>query len=571
MASKTGSSRRSFLSAETGTIKKDWRGKISVALTYPNAYHVGMSNLGFQTVYRLMNGLENVVCERAFLPEGAGGTHGRVRSLESGRRLTDFDIIAFSISFENDYPNLLTILTLAGLPLLSSERHTPHPLIIAGGATSLLNPEPIASFVDCFLIGEAELILPRFFEVYEKDLQREAVLEALAKGVPGAYVPGLYQVTYGSDGTLAAFRPKGNFPAKVKRVIAEDLSLWDTCTAVLTPHTIFDNTYLIEAARGCPHGCRFCAAGFVYRPPRFRTAGQLEKALSQAAGHARRVGLMAAAVSDVPGLERLCHKAIDCGLQLSFSSFRANLLTSAFLDVLKQARIKTATIAPDAGSERMRRVINKGISEEDILKATERLVGAGIPNLKLYFMIGLPWETMQDVESIVALCKRIKHTFLKAGRAVSRLGQIVVSMSSFVPKPFTPFQWVPLEDLGSLKAKIKHVKDGLRRVANIRVHADLPKWAYVQALLARGDRRTAELLMGVHKNNGNWAKTLKGSIINPDFYVYRERSLDEILPWDFIDHGINKAFLIEEYHKALREKTSPPCHVGQCKACGVCG
>lgn len=292
--------------------------------------------------------------------------------------------------------------------------------------------------------------------------------------------------------------------------------------------------------------------------------------MGQAAGRARGVGLMAAAVSDVPGLERVCRKAIDNNLRLSFSSFRANLLTSEFLDVLKQTRIKTATIAPDAGSERMRRLINKGINEQDILKAAEWLVGAGIPNLKLYFMVGLPGETMLDVESIVALCKKIKHRFLKASRAMARLGQIIVSMSSFVPKPFTPFQWVPFEDVKILKAKIKHVKDGLRRVANVRVHADVPKWAYVQALLSRGDRRTAELLVGVHNNNGNWAKTLKGSIINPDFYVYRERSLDEILPWDFIDHGINKAFLVEEYQKALREETSPQCHVGQCKACGVC-
>jgi radical SAM superfamily enzyme YgiQ (UPF0313 family) len=457
---------------------------------------------------------------------------------------------------------------------LSSERHPPHPLIIAGGATSLLNPEPIALLVDCFLIGEAELLLPGFFDVYEKHSERQGLLEALARDAPGAYVPALYHVTYKSDGTVEAFRPKGKAPAKVKRVIAEDLSSWDTGTTVLTPYTTFDNTYLIEAARGCPHGCRFCAAGFVYRPPRFRTATQLENALDEAAERARGVGLMAAAVSDVPDLERVCRKAIKDGLRLSFSSFRANLLTSEFLEVLKQARIKTATIAPDGGSERMRRVINKGISEQDIVKAAEWLVKAGIPNLKLYFMVGLPGETMSDVESIVVLCKKIKHRFLKASRAMARLGQIIVSLSSFVPKPFTPFQWVPLEDVKRLKTKIKHVKDGLRRVANVRVNADMPKWAYIQALLSRGDRRTAELLVGVHKNQGNWAKTLKGSIINPDFYVYRERSLDEILPWDFVDHGINKAFLVEElveeYHKALREETSPQCHVGQCRACGVC-
>ncbi len=570
MSHRAGKTHAELLAAETGTIKKDWRGKVRVALVYPNYYHVGMSNLGFQTVYRLINDLEDVLCERVFLPEGEGTASGQPRSVESNRPLSEFHIIAFSISFENDYPNVLTILAEAGLPLMSSERSTPHPLIIAGGVTSLLNPEPIAPFIDCFIIGEAEPILPTFFDVYIKHSQREALLEALAVHVPGTYVPALYNITYESDGTIARFQPKGGFPVKVRRAVAEDLSLLDTCTAVLTPHTVFGNIYLMEAARGCPHGCRFCAAGFVYRPPRFRTATQLEKSLDKAVPDARGVGLMAAAVGDVPGLETLCYRAIALDLQLSFSSFRANMLTSEFLDVLRLAGVKTATIAPDAGSERMRRVINKGVSEQDILKAVEMLVSAGIPNLKLYFMVGLPGETMSDVEAIVTLCKKIKHRFLKTGRAKARLGQIVISLSSFVPKPSTPFQWVPSEEVKAIKAKIKHVRDGLRGVPNVRVHTDVPRWAYIQSLLSRGDRRTSELLVAVHKNKGNWAKTLKGSIINPDFYVYRERSLDEILPWDFIDHGIKKEFLAEEYKKAFREETSPPCRLGQCKACGVC-
>ncbi len=562
---------KEFLAAEKGTVRKDWAGKIRIALAYPNHYHVGMSNLGFHAVYRLLNDHQDIVCERVFLPEDAGTIHGGVRSMESQRPLDNFDIIAFSISFENDYPNLLTLLTEAGIPRWSSERDTPHhPLVIAGGVTAFLNPEPIAPFVDCFLVGEAEPILDVFLDVYRSHSEKDALLKALAVNVPGIYVPGLYDVAYNPDGTIAEFQPKRGIPEKVQRVAAEDLSSWDTCSTILTPHTTFSDTYLVEAARGCPHGCRFCAAGFVYRPPRFRSKDALQSCLERGAVRSKRVGLMAAAVSDVPYVEELCQKALDKGVELSFSSLRADRLTPELLSVLRQSGLKTVSIAPDTGSERLRRVINKGITEQDVLRATDLLVSAGIPNLKLYFMVGLPTETMSDVEAIVALCKQIKHRFLKASRTTKRLGQISVSLNSFIPKPFTPFQWVPFEDLKILKAKIKHVKEGLRRVANVRVHADVPRWAYIQALLSRGDRRTAQLLSAAHENNGNWPKTLKASVINPDFYVYRERPLDEILPWDFIDHGINKTFLIEEYHKALREETSPPCDVGRCNACGVC-
>jgi len=561
---------RELLAAENGTVRKDWAGKIRIALAYPNHYRVGMSNLGFHAIYRLLNDYEDVVCERVFLPEDDGATHGGLRSMESQRPLDNFDIIAFSISFENDYPNLLTLLIKAGIPRWSSERDSPHPLIIAGGVTAFLNPEPIAPFVDCFLIGEAEPILEVFLDAYRRYCDKQELLEALAARVPGVYVPGLYDVTYNPDGTIAEFRPKSGVPAKVQRVAVEDLSSWDTCSIILTTHTTFRDTYLVEAGRGCHHGCRFCATGFVYRPPRFRPKDALQNCLEKGSMRSNRIGLMAAAVSDVPYIEELCQKAIDRGVQLSFSSLRADRLTPELLNILRQSGFKTVTIAPDAGSERMRRVINKGINDQDVLRAADLLVGAGIPNLKLYFMVGLPTETMLDVEAIVTLCKQVKHRFLKASRTKKRIGQITVSLNSFIPKPFTPFQWVPLEDVKILKAKIKHVKEGLKRVANVRVHADVPRWAYIQALLSCGDRRTAQLLAAVHENDGNWAKTLKASVINPDFYVYRERPLDEILPWDFIDHGINKTFLIEEYHKALHEETSPPCDVGRCKACGVC-
>jgi radical SAM superfamily enzyme YgiQ (UPF0313 family) len=561
---------RELLAAEKGTVRKDWAGKIRIALAYPNHYHVGMSNLGFHAVYALLNNHQDVVCERVFLPEDNRVTHGRLRSMESQRPLGDFDIIAFSISFENDYPNLLTLLTDGGIPRWSSKRHTPHPLVIAGGVTAFLNPEPIAPFVDCFLVGEAEPILDAFLDVYRRHSDKQTLLKTLAADTPGMYVPGLYDVAYNRDGTIAEFRPRSGVPAKVQRMAVKDLSIWDTSNVILTPHTTFRDTYLVEAGRGCHHACRFCATGFVYRPPRFRPKDALQNCLEEGTARANRIGMMAAAVLDVPYMEELCQKALNRGAQFSFSSLRADRLTPELLDILRRSNLKTATIAPDAGSERMRRVINKRLDDQDVLRAADFLVGAGIPNLKLYFMVGLPTETMSDVEAIVALCKQVKHRFLKASRATERIGQITVSLNSFIPKPFTPFQWVPLEDVKILKAKIKHVKEGLRRVANVRVHSDVPRWAYIQALLSRGDRRTAQLLAAAHENDGNWAKTLKASIINPDFYVYRERPLDEILPWDFIDHGIKKAFLIEEYHKALREETSPPCDVGRCKACGVC-
>jgi len=558
-----------FLAAEKGTIRKNWRGKVSVALAYPNAYHVGMSSLGFQTVYGLFNSFEDIVCERVFLPQPGGKTEG-LRSLESNRPLADFNIIAFSISFENDYPNLLTMLGRAGLPLLASERAPSTPLIIAGGVTSLLNPEPLAPFVDCFLIGEAESLLPSFFEVYRATPEKERLLKALASTVSGAYVPSFYDVSYAADGTIEQFVPKGNAPSKVTRAVVDDLSFHDTCTTVLTAQTAFDNRYLIEAARGCPYGCRFCAAGYVYRPPRFRKASQLAESLEKAVEQTSQIGVVAADVGDIPDLESFCCRALDRHLSFSFSSLRADLLTPTLLAMLKQSGAKTVTIAPDAGSQTMRRTINKSISEQDVFHAVEMICGAGIPNLKLYFMVGLPGETASDVDSIISLCKKIKHCFVKASRPKSRLGQISVSLNSFVPKPFTPFQWVPMEDVKSLKAKIRRVKDGLRRVANVRVHADLPKWAYIQALLSRGDRRVADLLVAAHHNSGNWVQILKASVINPDFFVYRQRSVDEMLPWDFIDHGVKKAFLVEEYQKALKGEMTPPCRVGQCKACGAC-
>lgn len=535
---------------EIGAIRKDWRGRIRVALVYPNRYAVGMSNLGFQTVYALFNEIDDVVCERAFLPEN---DTDEIRSIETGRRLSEFDIIAFSVSFEQDYPNILKILEKAKIPLRSCDRDESHPLVITGGVACFSNPEPIAPFMDGILIGEAEALpLPRFFDLFAENREhRGKCLELMAQEISSIYVP-----------TFA--------PHPVRRAYLADISQYSANTVVLSRNTAFDNTFLIEVSRGCPHGCRFCSAGYIYRPPRFRTAAHIIENMDTGDSMTDRIGLVGAAVSDLPNIGMLCDYAAEKNIRLSFSSLRADALSPELLRVLNQSRVKTATIAPEAGSKRMRSVINKGITEDHILSGTEALVSAGIPNLKLYFMIGLPTETDEDIFAIADLCGKIKARFLAASRSKGHIGEITVSVNSYVPKPFTPFQWAAMEDALVLKKKISMIKAGLKGVANLKVQADDPKHAVVQALLSRGNRDTADILLQAHHNKGNWAKTLKESSLNRKICAL---SYDDTLPWDFINHGIDKSFLIREYERAKEGKSSPPCSMkpDSCKLCGVCG
>ncbi len=570
MARKKGKAPKDKVKSEIGAVRKTGSHHLSVALVYPNTYHVAMSNLGFQTVYHLINAENQVVCERVLLPDESARKTDSISSVESGKALAQFDIIAFSIAFENDYPNILSILSLAGIPLLSSKRDAVRPLIVAGGVACLLNPEPLAAFIDCFLIGEAEAILPHFFKTLNPANDKQSQLRELARHVPGAYVPAFYRTDYHADGTIKSFEPRYNLAPQINRVYLANLNQTDTCSTLLSPHTTFADTYLIETGRGCPRGCRFCAAGFIYRPPRFRSRQQLQQNIKTGLALTTKIGLVGSAITDQPELDRICETAHTLHAEISFSSMRADALTPQLIETLRASGVRTATIAPDAGSERMRTVINKGLNEKQILSAVYALVAGGIPNLKLYFMVGLPTETMEDVESIVKLCKRIKHQFLQASRAQKHIGEITVSLNCFVPKPFTPFQWAAMDDTSTLKAKIKRVKAGLKSVANLRVHADVPRWAYVQALLARGDRRVADILVQVFQNQGNWSQSLKASPLNADFYVLRQRDPKEMLPWDYLNHGVSKSFLKKEYQRALRAKESATCPMIDCERCQVC-
>jgi radical SAM superfamily enzyme YgiQ (UPF0313 family) len=570
---------KNWLAQERGAVRKAWGGRIPIALVYPNRYFVAMSNLGFQTVYRLFNRLDHVVCERVFLPEPgeiqAVASGSGPLSLESQRPLRDFAIVAFSVAFENDFPHLLHLLHLGNLSPAPSRRHQDDPLVVAGGIAAFLNPEPIAPFVELVLLGEAEPMLEAFIAAWEEantaGLPREELLSFIANRVPGAYAPSLFRPEYHQDGTLAAFVPTlASLPARVRVQSASLDREGPAQTLVFSSHTEFAETMLVEVGRGCGRGCRFCAAGFVYRPVRFQRPERVLSSVLEARVVRGKVGLVSTAVSDHPEIEAMCLELRRAGASLTLSSLRADSLTAALLGTLRDSGLQTVALAPEAGSDRLRRVINKNLTEEQILEAVTAVADSGIPNVRLYFMIGLPTETEEDIAAIVQLVKKIKHRQLVIGRGRGRLGTITVSVNSFVPKPATPFQWVPFCDLDLLKRRIKKIKRGLGSVANIRVHADVPRWAYIQAFLSRGDRRLAPLLAAVVENGGNWAQAMKRVNVNPEFYLYRERGKDELFPWDFIDHGVSRDYLWEELEKALAGKVTPACDPEHCCRCGVC-
>lgn len=527
-----------LLSQETGTVYKDPGGKITIALVYPNAYAVGMSSLGFQGIYRLLNSMPDVVCERAFLPsESDLDVHRRTNTdiftLESKRPLSRFDIIAFSVSFENDYPNILKILSVAKVPQRSSGRNERHPLVIAGGVCCFYNPEPLADFMDICFVGEAEEMLPQFIGLCRKSATRsELYQEALS--IEGLYIPRYYELAYDEQNQqIRERRPLSPAPAVIKKRVAADLSGGLIKPLIITPEAEFASMHLAEAMRGCPWSCRFCVAGHIYNPVRKKDLPVLREEIEAALAVTRKVGLIGPSLSDYPHIKDVL--AIE-GVDFSITSLRASARSGHIVELMKGHR--SISIAPEAGTARLRRAIHKQISEEDILETAELILTSGIETLRLYFMIGLPTETRQDVDGIIELVRKIRER--------SKRGYITLSVSTFVPKPFTPFQWHPMARPAEIKERQKMIKKGLSSVKGVRVFHDVLKQTYIQGLLSVGDRRSSALIEKL-------AGTREGAVTKEDYeyYVFRMKESEERLPWEFIATGTSSERLWQEYQEAL--------------------
>jgi radical SAM superfamily enzyme YgiQ (UPF0313 family) len=559
-------------SRERGAIRKEPGGRLGIALVYPNVYALGMANLGVHAVYRLLNADPGVRCERAFLP----GDGGPPRTVESGAPLGAFDVVAFSISFEDDLPSVLRLLDGAGLPLRAAARDGRHPLVVAGGIAVQINPEPVAPFLDAVLVGEGEALLPAFLETLraarEAGATRGELLAALAR-VRGAYVPSLYDVAYADTRApqgawVTRHAPREGAPERVARAFLPALR-GPTSRALDTPDAQFGDLYLTEVARGCLWGCRFCAAGFVQRPYREVDLATLRAEAREGMARGQRVGLVGPDTSDHSGLEALTREIAEAGGTFSPSSLRVDAIGPGLAARLAAGGERTVTLAPEAGTERLRRVVNKDFGDDVIVRAAEDAIAAGMISVKLYFMVGLPTETDDDVLGMAALAVRIREeVMLPWARRRGRMGRIGLSVNPFVPKPWTPFQWAPLAPRAILEARRRLLERTLRP-KGIAVESLSAREVELQALISRGDRRCADLLELAHGEPGGLKAALRRWPHDPAFFVSREVGEEERLPWDVLDHGLEKAFLAREWRRGLGAKLTPKCAVATCRACGL--
>ncbi len=490
---------------EKGADRKDPGGRLNIALVYPNTYFVGMSNLGIHAMYRAFNNHPGIVCERFF--------SDYPRSVENARPLSDFHIIAFSVSYELDWINAARILTDAKIPVLVTER-SGAPVVMAGGAAVTMNPEPAADMLDFCFLGDGEHAPHILHDAFMKSSHYEEFLDRLT-GNPGIYIPGRPIEKSFSVSTINPI----TFPAQ---------------TEIITDSSTFSDMFLVEIARGCPFSCMFCAAKRIYSPFRAVKLVNLMPAFEKAKESGLKLGMVSASLNNHPQTEDMFRAINDLDLKIAPPSLRLGMIKPELIRLIERSGTKGVTLAPETGSEQLRKSVSKDISNEVILNDIEALVSAGIMDIKLYFITGLPGESLDDVDSIIDLVKRCRQSFIKVSRGNKRIGSIQVSVNTFVPKPNTDFERMEMIDIKEAKKRLKRIEDGLRRQSNIKLSYEGPKWAYLQAVIARGDRHVLELIvMLANVPESNWQDTLKSWERNPDYYALRKRGEDEILPWDF--------------------------------------
>jgi radical SAM superfamily enzyme YgiQ (UPF0313 family) len=556
---------RQTLAREVGYVQKPHVDRMRVGLAFPNTYFVGMSNLGFQTVYRLFNAHPGTVCERVFLPpkqelQALVQQNARLVTLESQTPLNDLDVLAFSVSFEWDYTNVVTMLRLAGLPTRAADRDHRHPLVVIGGAVTFVNSEPLAPFADVIAAGEGEVLVPSLLDAVAAASSRDDLLRRLAQA-RGFYVPSFYDVHYHDDGTIVGWtpRPGTGAPAVVKKAALKTTDAVDPpATTIFTPDTEFGSRFLVEVVRGCANLCRFCWAGYNYLPVRAFPTDRILALAAAARPHADRVGLVSIALCDHPDIELLLTRLSEMGYSISPASLRLDDLTPTIVRLLRQSGERTLTIAPETGSDRLRRVINKTVTNAEILEKAELIFGEGIENLKLYFMIGLPTETDDDLEALRDLTVQLRDVMLRHARGRSRIGRIVGSVNPLVPKPGTSYQWLPMAGAAEVERKMKRLRALVGGLDHVYFSIKSERHSYYQALLSLGDRRVAPAIEAAERTGGQWRQAVQETGLDADFYIYRDRSSDRVLPWDIIDGGMKDSFFRSEYAKGLREEWTLP-------------
>ena len=547
-------------------MRKPHGGRLRVALIFPNTYFVGMSNLGFQTVYRLFNAEPDIVCERAFLPpktelaaQAAAGAP--LVTLESQTPVREFDVVAFSVSFEWDYTNVVTLLRLAGIPTRAASRTMHDPLVMIGGAVTFVNPEPLAPFADVMAAGEGEVLIPALLQAFKAATDREDLLRRLV-AERGYYVPAFYDVKYADDGRIDAFVPvpgTGAPPVVRKAALKATDAVDPPCTTVFTPDTEFGSRFLVEVVRGCSNLCRFCWAGYNYLPVRPFPKDRILELAARARPYSARAGLVSIALCDHPEIDEILTGLVEMGYSISPASLRLDDLTPTILRLLRQSGEKTITIAPETGSDRLRRVINKTMTNEEILAAAEMIFASGMENLKLYFMIGIPTETDEDLVAIRDLTLRLREVMMKHARDRGHVGRIVGSVNPLVPKPATAYQWLPMEPDASIERRIRQMRTLMAGIDNVYFNIKSERHSFYQALLSLGDRRVADAIEAAERNGGQWRAAVAEAGVDADFYIFRDRSQDAVLPWDIIDGGMKGDFFRAEAGKAMRaEWTLPP-------------